>query len=295
MIRRTRLGVLIALTAGVMIAAPTSAPAAVTIGETFVPDIGCGGANGTWLQTTDPTAGPSWKAPAAGVITSWSWQAAGVDETLRLKVARPAGTDLFTTIGRSDSGTVTAGTLGTFQTRISVQPGDVIGLLHGSGGLCADNQTQGGAGGVIHFFVPGNPGVGETNVYTPSAATFKLDVSAQLEPDADNDGFGDETQDACPSIASTQLECVPPDTTITQPPPAKTKKKAVTIGFTSNEAGSIFECSLDGGPFAACTSPATISISVGTHTVAIRAKDAVGNIDPTPATTTFKRKKKKKK
>src|SRR5688572_10783073 len=226
MIGRTRLAVFTALTAGALIA-PASAPAAVTIGETFVPNIACGGANGTWLQSTDPTAGPSWAAPTNGVITEWSWQAAAADETLRLKVARAAGTNLFTTIGRSDPGTVTANTLGTFPTRISVQAGDVIGVLHASGSLCARNQTQGGAGGIVHFAQPSNPGVGETNFYGASAPTFKLDISAQLEPDADNDGFGDETQDVCPSLASTQLECVPPDTTITQPPPAKTRKKAV--------------------------------------------------------------------
>src|SRR5688572_24462877 len=126
MIGRTRLVVLTVLTAGALIV-PTPAPAAVTIGETFVPDTPCGGENGTWLQSTDPNAGPSWKAPSNGVITSWSYQAAAAEETLRLKVARPAGTDLFTTIGRSDPGTAAANTLATFPTRISVQAGDVIG------------------------------------------------------------------------------------------------------------------------------------------------------------------------
>jgi hypothetical protein len=34
-----------------------------------------------------------------------------------------------------------------------------------------------------------------------------LDLSATLEPDADHDGFGDETQDQCPTNASTQGAC----------------------------------------------------------------------------------------
>ena len=35
----------------------------------------------------------------------------------------------------------------------------------------------------------------------------ELQVQATIEPDADNDGFGDETQDQCPSQASTQGPC----------------------------------------------------------------------------------------
>jgi hypothetical protein len=34
-------------------------------------------------------------------------------------------------------------------------------------------------------------------------------VNADVEPDADRDGFGDETQDQCPTNASTQGSCPP--------------------------------------------------------------------------------------
>jgi hypothetical protein len=288
---RGRCAFLLALAAGALIAAPAPAGAATTIGETFVPTVDCGNPNSSFFQTTDPTAGPSWTIPVAGVITSWSFQAAaGADEIVRLKVGRTAGTHIYTTVARSNKETTPAGTVGTFLTRISTQAGDMIGFLHQSGGRCAG----GGPGGVLHFTNPGDPGPGETNFYG-SSMNFKLDISAQLEPDADNDGFGDETQDACPSLAATQLECVPPETTITQPPPAKTRKSSVTMAFDSSEPGSTFGCSVDGGPFTACTSPATFSISKGTHTIAVQATDGVGNVDPTPATATTKRKKKKKK
>ena len=40
----------------------------------------------------------------------------------------------------------------------------------------------------------------------------ELLVQANIEPDADGDGFGDETQDGCPSQGGTQGACVPPDT-----------------------------------------------------------------------------------
>jgi hypothetical protein len=42
--------------------------------------------------------------------------------------------------------------------------------------------------------------------------TGELLVQADIEPDADGDGFGDETQDGCPSQGGTQGACVPPDT-----------------------------------------------------------------------------------
>jgi hypothetical protein len=38
-------------------------------------------------------------------------------------------------------------------------------------------------------------------------STGELLVQATIEPDADNDGFGDETQDQCPSQAATQGPC----------------------------------------------------------------------------------------
>jgi hypothetical protein len=44
----------------------------------------------------------------------------------------------------------------------------------------------------------------------------ELLVQGTLEPDADRDGFGDETQDACPSQASTQGACVAARLTITK-------------------------------------------------------------------------------
>ena len=49
--------------------------------------------------------------------------------------------------------------------------------------------------------------------------------------------------------------------------------------FTSDDAQATYQCSLDGGPFATCTSPATFSgLSDGTHTFAVRGTDAHGNV-----------------
>jgi Tol biopolymer transport system component len=90
-------------------------------------------------------------------------------------------------------------------------------------------------------------------------------------------------------------DSVPPETTITKHPKDKTKKKQATFEFTSTEPGSTFECSLDGAPFAPCTSPETVKVKKGKHSFEVRARDAAGNVDGSPAGDSWKVKKKKKK
>jgi hypothetical protein len=53
-----------------------------------------------------------------------------------------------------------------------------------------------------------------------------------------------------------------------------------TVSFGSSAADvARFECSVDGGAFAACTSPRQFSgLAAGTHSVAVRAVDRVGNV-----------------
>lgn len=78
-----------------------------------------------------------------------------------------------------------------------------------------------------------------------------------------------------------------PDTTVTSGPPASTTSSDATFEFTATEA-AFFECQLDGGAFAPCSSPQPYSgLADGTHTFAVRATDFTGNVDPTPATHTW--------
>jgi hypothetical protein len=128
----------------------------------------------------------------------------------------------------------------------------------------------------------------------PSPNDAKLDVSAVLEPDADNDGFGDETQDCDAGDATLHDDCVPPETTITVQPKKKTRKKRATLEFAASEAAASFECSLDGTPFAACSSPQKLKVKRGRHHFEVRARDAAGNVDGSPAGADWRIKKKKR-
>jgi len=80
----------------------------------------------------------------------------------------------------------------------------------------------------------------------------------------------------------------PPETTITDGPPALTNINDATFTFVSNETGSTFECQLDGGGFAVCTSPQSYSgLGDGSHTFEVRATDPAGNVDSTPASSSW--------
>ena len=75
-----------------------------------------------------------------------------------------------------------------------------------------------------------------------------------------------------------------PNTTITAAPSAVTNSTTATFSFTSTEPNSTFECMLDSGPFAACTSPQSYTnLSEGNHSFQVRGKDAANNVDQTPA------------
>ena len=295
---RTRLARLIATVAGAGVLAlaggGADAGAATQIGQTFTPPSGCDFPL-TQIQTTSP--GSIYAAPTDGVITSWSFMAAVAEQPrLKLKVARAVGGNDFLIVGDSPAEAPAAGVLNTFPTRISVHAGDVIGFHNVTQGICGMLAPMGYASHNTPMNVEAQAGT--TTTFSPGS--FRLDISALLEPDADRDGFGDETQDACPANPEFQAEPCDrsaPDTRINSGPKDRTKKKTATFAFSGTDARALagFECSLDGAAFASCTSPLTVRVRKGRHTFSVRATDQAGNADASPATDAWKVKRKKKK
>jgi hypothetical protein len=75
-----------------------------------------------------------------------------------------------------------------------------------------------------------------------------------------------------------------PQTRIDSGPAGTTSASSATFSFSSSETDSTFQCRLDGGAWAGCTSPSTRSgLAQGTHSFEVRATDAAGNTDPSPA------------
>jgi WD40-like Beta Propeller Repeat len=91
-------------------------------------------------------------------------------------------------------------------------------------------------------------------------------------------------------LRTVHRECplIGPDTTITAGPAATIHTATTTLAFTATYAGAHFECSLDGGAFSGCASGvSTPTLRDGVHRFAVRAVDAGGEVDQTPALSTF--------
>jgi hypothetical protein len=286
--RRRRLGrrSAAALALGLIGLVAPVAGAATPIGEAFDPTQTCEGGY-TYIQNSSP--GDSYAAPTDGVITSWSMRGGIPQTTSRLKVVRRVAQGVFFIVGEGDIVSAPAGVLVTSPTRVPVQAGDIIGI-HFISGRCYRF-----AGGFSYASLAGDPTVGTTQTFSVVASPLQFDVAANLEPDADNDGFGDETQDACPADPAVQeapCDRLAPSAAITKRPKDKTKKKTATFEFSGTDTRAIasFQCSLDGKPFATCTSPHTVKVTKGKHTFHVRAIDQAGNVG-TPASDSWKRKK----
>jgi sugar lactone lactonase YvrE len=89
--------------------------------------------------------------------------------------------------------------------------------------------------------------------------------------------------DASPATFAWTIDTVAPDTTISGTPAANSNSATATFTFTS-EANTSFQASIDGAAYAAAASPLQLSgLASGTHTFNVRAIDAAGNLDATPA------------
>ena len=124
---------------------------------------------------------------------------------------------------------------------------------------------------------------------TPGPHTFTVEAE-------DVDG-GKATKEVGYTVIPKPIEVVDAfaNTTLDSHPKAKLKtrkKKAkVSFSFSSTTPDATFKCKLDKGAFAPCTSPKTYKVKPGKHTFSVEAVGGFGT-DPTPATFSFKVKKK---
>jgi hypothetical protein len=187
----------------------TDANAATVIGQS--PPLaggpaGCGNANNSVVQLS-VASGPAYVIPpGGGVITSWRTGPLSGDRHVALRVftGDPAGTE-FTPVAQSETEIFPSEAAPSFPTRIPVAGGELLGLLIPTDDLVTGCIYVGAADGNVWGLTTAKP-VGETETHSRTPGGL-LNLSAALEPDADHDGFGDETQDRCPTDATTQAEC----------------------------------------------------------------------------------------
>jgi hypothetical protein len=86
-----------------------------------------------------------------------------------------------------------------------------------------------------------------------------------------------------------------PDTAIGSGDLVRTRDRTPTFQFASDKVGVRFECAVDADTDVPCSSPFTVQrLGFGEHTFSVRAIDAAGNADGSPASDVFKVVKKRK-
>jgi Ca2+-binding RTX toxin-like protein len=190
------------------------------------------------------------------------------------------GNDTVTYAGRTDDLTIDMGTQ-------SGPDGDLVAfsLENVFGGSGDDNIT----GDSLDNTLRG--GGGEDDLFGLAGADTLLVRDG--EPDTADCGDDIDSAVADEPIEDDLIACetadVLPNTRITDRPNDRITGRRATYEFESDEA-TLFQCRLDGGSFNPCTSPKTFrNLSLGRHTVRIRAVDADGDRDPTPALDRFRR------
>jgi len=199
-------GIVLVLALGAVALPPAAATASVTIGSNLA-----AAPNGVaYDDPTDTTlsqrnlvathrqpAGVT--APGDGVIVRFAVRrAAGGSAPVALRVIRPGGDALTSTGAGSSAG---ANPPGGFVTSFGVNPGMPI---HAGDGIGLDGQS-----GDLVSYLNTAPGLGSLNIWeSPALADggpsrspriesdfYELLLQATIEPDADGDRLGDETQD----------------------------------------------------------------------------------------------------
>ncbi|RKH60913.1 hypothetical protein D7V93_12635 [Corallococcus llansteffanensis] len=182
------------------------------------------------------------------------WEVDSKKPDAPLVTAPQAGTSVATQLP-TISGTAEAGSTVTI-TQTSPSSGTLLGTAVAS------------AGGSWSLAV--TPALMDGTTYTVKATA--TDKALNVSPDSVPHSF--------------KVDVTLPDTTIATTPTSPSNQTTANFTFTSTEGGVTFECLLDDSPllFETCgASKSYPGLGEGPHVLRVRAKDAAGNLDPTPA------------
>ena len=221
-----------ASTVAALVVAP-GAPAATEVGNDCEANGMVVGAT-IFPFTNGPNSPLPVSVPAAGIATQWVVRThPGADvHAERLKVFRPTSDpNRFQVVAESGLENVASGR-NSFEIRIPVEPRDRFGVTGRSGGgaIACLPPRPGDVGGV--FFADSPMG---SNISFAEDETAQAAVSAIVEPDRDKDGYGDETQDRCPTSAAYQGDC--PVVTLTAN--GKARKRSILVRVSASAEASV--------------------------------------------------------
>jgi len=253
----------------------------------------------TYFQDKVAAAEPGYAATSSGVVTSFSTMAPVFNPgSVALRTAREGPDNTYTITGASETHALAPGRLNSFLTRIPITTGEVI-AIH----VPKENPPQVGCDFMADpadevrwrsgnaFTDPVGTTIATDKGGTDGGQSFRLNLAARIEPDADGDGYGDLTQDACPAMANSHDECIPPNTFLKKGPAKRVvtadRKAKVKISFFASEPAT-FTCKLDKATAKPCNGTFKKKVRTGKHQVTITATDLVGNVDPSPLVVKFK-------
>jgi hypothetical protein len=164
----------------------------------------CGGPPCGRVQTS--VGGVSTAAPADGVVVRWRLQAPRAG-TYRVRVLEPDGSGSYVLARSSDPVTIGSdAALWTFTSQLPIKAGGYVAMA-APGTVAQTTLVSPSAGST--FRTIGDLAEGATTTL-PGGLSGIVGYDADIEPDADHDGFGDVTQDQCPSNAATHGTCPDP-------------------------------------------------------------------------------------
>ena len=215
-----------------LLALPASASGAVNLGQTYQDTASqdCG-ANTTVVQVADTD--PGYEVETPGVITELRTEDQAADGG-RLHVFRPRGNDQVTILAslpfEPKDGIIR------IPAQVRVQPGDVLGLSAKADSTVRCGIPGTGASDILGFY---NGATDDTGDFTLGGAQAgRANVAATLEPDADGDGFGDETQDRCADDATRTTQDCAADVFVSQslaePDMERDDVNVITIAVRNN-------------------------------------------------------------
>ncbi len=146
------------------------------------------------------------RAPYDGVVVRWRVQGEGFFQLF------PGQYTTGNTFRRGKATTIqygpTLSRVSEFAARTRIKQGDAIGLLAHQGAAVGTNPDFND--NIVDTWAHGLPYDTPTPSNTPNLGV-RTGFQAVIEPDADQDGYGDVTQDKCPSKVSTIDVCDAPD------------------------------------------------------------------------------------
>ena len=142
-------------------------------------------------------------------------------------------------------------------------------------------------GDLVASIAQAAPNDGTTYTITISGMTGDGDVVAAITAAAAQSASGKPNDASSSADNAVAYDTTAPDTTFDSAPPALTRSHDAMFTFSS-EPGATFECSFNGADYEPCASSVSYdSLSDDVYTFAVRAVDAAGNADPTPASAAF--------